>query len=612
VEVFKHALSTRPVSPYLSARGLWLFLLGLVASAALPGRTAGFEFREVSPQSLGLFENGRPVFVYNHGVLTNAAAPTDRARSTYVHPLYGLDGEVLTDDFPKDHYHHRGLFWAWPHVKVGERHYDLWMYPGGTNIQQRFERWLERSAATDRAILAVKNGWYVGNRKVMEEEARFSVLPATDDGRAMDVRFKWRATTEPVTLSGAEGKSYGGLTMRYAPGTNTVIAIPAGRTSEDLYMTNLPWTSLSRQWPDGRVSGAALFVAPDHPDFPPQWLTRHYGVLCLGWPGITPKTLAPGETWEAAYRVFTFRGEADTAQLNRAYDAYTREIARSESQPAPPSLPVRAEVAPDRFRIFAGDQLFTEYFWSDATKYPYFFPVNGPASGRSVTTHRTEPYPHHSSLFFGCDRVNGGNFWQEGLERGRIVPLESKLVEANGQRVVIEQTCRWQRLAAEAPFEDRRRITVTAPSASRRVIDFDVKLTALTDVKIEKTNHSLFAARMAPDLAVAGGGTLINAAGDSGEKATLSKPSDWMDARGPRGEATEGLAIFSHPKNRWSPSPWFTRDYGFFSPTPLNWLEDGVRLAKGDTLRLLYRVVVHSDGPTREQLQAEFERWAVE
>ena len=33
-------------------------------------------------------------------------------RANYIHPLYGLDGEVLTEDFPRDHPHHRGVFWA--------------------------------------------------------------------------------------------------------------------------------------------------------------------------------------------------------------------------------------------------------------------------------------------------------------------------------------------------------------------------------------------------------------------------------------------------------------------------------------------------------------------
>ena len=37
-------------------------------------------------------------------------------RSDYIHPLYGLHGEVLTDDWVPDHPHHRGIYWAWPEV----------------------------------------------------------------------------------------------------------------------------------------------------------------------------------------------------------------------------------------------------------------------------------------------------------------------------------------------------------------------------------------------------------------------------------------------------------------------------------------------------------------
>ena len=40
------------------------------------------------------------------------------ARSNYFHPLYDLDGQVLTEDFPKDHIHHRGIFWAWHQVRI--------------------------------------------------------------------------------------------------------------------------------------------------------------------------------------------------------------------------------------------------------------------------------------------------------------------------------------------------------------------------------------------------------------------------------------------------------------------------------------------------------------
>jgi hypothetical protein len=31
-------------------------------------------------------------------------------RANYVHPLYGLKGEILTEDFPEDHLQHHGIF----------------------------------------------------------------------------------------------------------------------------------------------------------------------------------------------------------------------------------------------------------------------------------------------------------------------------------------------------------------------------------------------------------------------------------------------------------------------------------------------------------------------
>jgi hypothetical protein len=84
-----------------------------------------------------------------------------------------------------------------------------------------------------------------------------------------------------------------------------------------------------------------------------------------------------------------------------------------------------------------------------------------------------------------------------------------------------------------------------------------------------------------------------------------------MDGCGKRGGDIEGLAILCHPSNPWPPVPWFTRDYGFFSPTPLNWLEKGfVEVPAGETLRFRYRVIVHGDAPAPAQLDAEFRKWS--
>lgn len=283
---------------------------------------SSFVFTNITEKSLAVFEGTKPIFVYNHGVIHRDGVPQDRARSTYIHPLYGLDGEVLTDDFPKDHYHHRGLFWAWPHVKIGNQHTDLWMLQG---IEQRFVRWLRRETSPKDAVLAVENSWFQDGQKVVREELIMRVHPADKVSRALDLEFTWTPLSQPLTLQGAEGKSYGGLTLRFAPRRDTVITTPLGQGKEDLTTTQLPWADLTARFENrAEPSGAAIFVAPDHPDFPPEWLTRHYGVLCLGWPGINSRTFQPGESIRCRYRLFIHRGSPDVDMIAREFAAWQK------------------------------------------------------------------------------------------------------------------------------------------------------------------------------------------------------------------------------------------------------------------------------------------------
>lgn len=325
---FRYRVARRPISAVTTRPVPRLAALALLLATALPAAAADFKFKEVDDRSLALHDGTQPVFVYNHGVQRKDGVPADRARSTYVHPLYGLDGEVLTDDFPKDHYHHRGLFWGWPHVIIGGKEYDLWMLKG---VEQRFERWLAREVEGDRATLAVRNGWYVGTQRVLEETVRLTAHPVAGKGRAIDVELTLKPVGQDVALRGAEDKSYGGLTFRVGPGTNTVITIPAGVTKGDLPVTNLPWADLTRLLQDRSTpSGVAIFIAPTHPDFPPEWLTRHYGVLCIGWPGVKQQTLPAEKEIQLRYRVWLHRGAVTTEELAAAYAEYVKRVETSK------------------------------------------------------------------------------------------------------------------------------------------------------------------------------------------------------------------------------------------------------------------------------------------
>ncbi|OHB70517.1 MAG: hypothetical protein A2V70_15595 [Planctomycetes bacterium RBG_13_63_9] len=285
-----------------------------------------FQFEDVDDKSLKLTDAGEPVLVYNHGLITDEQIPqrdSRRSRACYIHPLWGISGEVLTDDFPRDHYHHHGIFWNWPHVGIEGHQYNFW---DGDQIRDKFVAWICRESGPLGAVLAVENGWFIGQRKVMIERVWLRVFGVSDQTRSLDVEFTWIPVDRPITLQGAEGKSYGGLTVRFdvKRATDAVIITPEGRGTDDLKEMPLAWVDLTYPFdPASGLSGAAVFVHPGHPDYPPTWLTRHYGPLCVGWPGIEAKTFEPGKPIRLDYRIWIHKTAVEPDQLRRAYDGYT-------------------------------------------------------------------------------------------------------------------------------------------------------------------------------------------------------------------------------------------------------------------------------------------------
>jgi hypothetical protein len=247
-------------------------------------------------------------------------------------------------------------------------------------------------------------------------------------------------------------------------------------------------------------------------------------------------------------------------------------------------------------------------------KYPYVFPVAGPLSGLSLTAESSLPWPHHRSLFFGCDFVNGGNYWQDTLERGQIVSRGPRVAEATKTSAVILDACDWRQPGQPTQMTDERRVTVSVPGARLRLLDVDITWRASVDVAIQKTNHALFAVRAAHDVTPAGGGRLLSSDAKDGEAQTFGKPARWCAFFGrrtqARGEPVEGIALMDHPANPWPACPWFTRDYGFMSPMPFNWIEQPWRLAAGQSVRIRHRVVSFAGDPQEVGLDQLYRDWA--
>ncbi len=280
-----------------------------IASAAAPAigpllaqSQSPFTFREVGDASLEIVEDGRPALVYNHGMLLGEGVDPKYRRSSYIHPLYAPDGTALTDDFPKDHPHHRGVCWSWPIVKFDGQTHDVWAVIG---MHQRFVRWIKRGARQNDAVLAVENGWFVGERKAVTETVEITIHRTKAARREMVIGLSFEAVDAPVEICGREVKGYGGFGVRFAPRTGTVIRSDKGVEPKDSDMVPHPWAELEAEF-GGRRAGLRVEDTEVNPKYPNGWCLRHYGYVAVNYPGLEPVTLTPGKPLRLTYRMTAY------------------------------------------------------------------------------------------------------------------------------------------------------------------------------------------------------------------------------------------------------------------------------------------------------------------
>ena len=54
-------------------------------------------------------------------------------------------------------------------------------------------------------------------------------------------------------------------------------------------------------------------------------MTRAYGLLAVGWPGVKSQTLESGKTITCSYGVWIHRGRVDAAKIQSVYDAFSAD-----------------------------------------------------------------------------------------------------------------------------------------------------------------------------------------------------------------------------------------------------------------------------------------------
>ncbi len=247
-------------------------------------------------------------------------------RNDYIHPLYGLNGEMLTRDWPDGgHPHHRGIFWAWPEVEYNGQRGDIYA------LQRVFARPtgnIEYEGGPVYAQVNAENLWFWENKKpIVREHVIIRVHRSMSNSRIVDLTISLNALEDSVSIATRFTNSYGGLNIRMQTPEEQDIS----------YFTDKPNSNPVRAWSDfngifeGDRSKSGLMVLQHamNPEYPGAWAEYPN----LSW--VQPTFPSPGSRYRLSkekplilrYRLIIHNGGKPSDDISKArWDVYNSEL----------------------------------------------------------------------------------------------------------------------------------------------------------------------------------------------------------------------------------------------------------------------------------------------
>ena len=180
----------------LLAAGL---LTTVIFTPPVPEKSKGFSLKETG-QGIELSENGNKVFFYQKATKESGKYLYNH----YLHPVYNLKGEVITEEFPADHLNHRGIFWSWHQLFINEKSIgDGWMLE---NISQEVAGVVtkvnRKSARFKFRVLWKSSAWEDG-KPFVEEESTVIVHKLEQGIRKIDFEISLKSLVPGVQVGGS-------------------------------------------------------------------------------------------------------------------------------------------------------------------------------------------------------------------------------------------------------------------------------------------------------------------------------------------------------------------------------------------------------------------------
>lgn len=285
-----------------------------------------------SPQQVTVLEGEKPVLTYQR---EPKSLDGKYERAGYVHPLFDLDGNMLTEDFPADHLHHRGIFWAWHQLHAGDvRTGDPWVCKDFLTEVRSVELLQDcTQTAAFRATADWTSPLWVdesGSRKpIVHERTTIRVHPTQCDRRAIDFEISLTAAEPNVRIGGSDNvKGYGGFSprIRLPDGlrflTDWGVAQPQTQSVDAS-----PWLDMTAAFgDDDKLSGVTILSHPSVPGYPQRWILRQKRSMQNPvFPGRKPVALPTDKPLVFRYRMILHRGAATADQIREWQTAFSSQ-----------------------------------------------------------------------------------------------------------------------------------------------------------------------------------------------------------------------------------------------------------------------------------------------
>jgi hypothetical protein len=250
-------------------------------------------------------------------------------RGAYLHPIRTLGGKVITDDYPPNHIHHHGIWWAWTKTEFDGRAPDFWNMGEG-------------KAKVD--FVSLQGTWggpvhcgFVGKHQFTDLTGG---SPAAALNETWDVRvynnarnniwvFDLTSTQECATDKPLKLPEYhyGGLGFRghwdWNGKTNVNFLTSEGITDRVKgHATRAKWCDMSG-WREGKQAGIAILCHPEN-FRAPQHMRLHPSepFFCYAPQQGGDMEIAPGKKYVSRYRFVVHDGPPNKEVIDRLWNDY--------------------------------------------------------------------------------------------------------------------------------------------------------------------------------------------------------------------------------------------------------------------------------------------------